>query len=123
MEKRFKKGVTLVEILCAILIFSIAVISFIYVEMHNYKVAIKIENKLDQTLFLDNCYELFSIDPINFKTNLEEAYKGKWVNSIYYPEILTKYEVRHYETDEFIHIFILEEGKVLEEWVRKKVTL
>ena len=123
MEKRFKKGVTLVEILCAILIFSIAVISFIYVEMQNYKIAKEIENKLDQTLFLDNCYELFSIDPINFKDNLKDAYKGKWVNSIYYPEILTKYEVRHYETNGYIHIFILEEGKVLEEWIRKKVTL
>ena len=122
MVKKFKKGLSLVEVLFAIIIFSCSIFSFIYIEIHNLNLATKIEYKIDQTLFLDNCYELFSIDPINFKSNLQGAYKGKWVDSIYYPEIFKQYEVRHYETDEFIHIFILEEGIVLEEWVRKKVT-
>lgn len=121
MRKKLNKGFTLLEVLISIVLFSIVIGLFIFVETTNYKDIKQHEMDLDQTIFLDNCYQLFSIDPINFKCNLQEAYKGKWDNFIYYPEILTNLEVRHYDNEEFIHVFILYDGKVLEEWVRQKV--
>lgn len=124
MEKRrYKKGITLIEVIIAVTLFSIIFLSNFFITTKLFEMTKDNEELLEQSLFLEQCYDLFTIDPINFKTNLIDAYGGSWENEVYSPIIYNGIEIKHYEAEEFIHIFILKDDEVKEEWVRKKVTL
>ena len=124
MEKRlYKKGITLIEVIIALLLFGIIFFSNFFITTKLFEMTKNNEQLLEQSLFLEQCYDLFTVDPINFKSNLSEAYGGAWENETYSPKNYINLEIKHYETEEFIHIFILSDGEVKEEWVRKKVTL
>ena len=124
MEKRlYKKGITLIEVIIAVLLFSILFLSNFFITTKLFEMTKDYEEFLEQSLFLEQCYDLFTVDPIKFKTNLRDAYGGTWENETYFPIDNIDIKIKHYETEEFIHIFILCYEEVKEEWVRKKVTL
>lgn len=124
MEKRlYKKGITLIEVIIAVLLFSILFLSNFFITTKLFEMTKDNEELLEQSLFLEQCYDLFTVDPINFKTNLSDAYGGTWENETYFSIDNVDIKIKHYETEEFIHIFILCNEEVKEEWVRKKVTL
>lgn len=124
MEKRrYKKGITLIEVIIAVALFSIIFLSNFFITTKLFEMTKDNEELLEQSLFLEQCYDLFTVDPINFKANLSDAYGGSWENEVYSPIIYYGIKIKHYETEEFIHIFILNDDEVKEEWVRKKVTL
>ena len=74
-KKLYKKGITLIEVIIAVLLFSILFLSNFFITTKLFEMTKDNEELLEQSLFLEQCYDLFTVDPINFKTNLKRTIK------------------------------------------------
>lgn len=122
MEKiRFKRGITLIEVIVSmmlILILSIA-ISFIIPRM--YSGASESKETLDENIFIENSYKMFTSDPYNFKENIDEVYSISLLNNAFTPTMFENIELLFYEDDTSISVIVKYKNNEVEKWVRKKV--
>lgn len=118
LNRKYKSGFSILEVLVSISLFGIAIISSYYMVS---KILVNEKNNnyiVEETLFIKNTYLLFSADPIRFKENISVAYGVSWIeDSCEKNNIVLKY----YENDIYICVYIIKEGENIEEWVRKKV--
>ncbi len=123
MQKvKYKKGVTLVELLICTSILSILITS-IYYFCYFYQINnIKKEQAINNLIIINECYELFSSNPASFKTNLLNYYGGKWEKDEYYFEKNQELMFKAIEDEEGLKIEIYKKGVLIEVWHRKKVT-
>lgn len=122
-KKQIKSGFTLIEVITGVFIFSIIFFLVVFITSRLYLVNKSNEEMLEQTIFLEECYELFKIDPVNFKNNLNEYYDGNWIDDCYELEGLANVVLKFNETIEFIEVVIIINDEVEEQWIRKKVIL
>ena len=121
MEKRnYKKGITLFEILISILIIGIISLGSYYIISRIHQINSLNDSLVDETMIIQNTYELFKDDPSNFKENIEIAYKGTWDNDIYLIEKNPIIRFKITENMEFIILKVIKDDEVIEIWKRKK---
>ena len=83
LKRKSKYGFTLFELLMAVIMFGIVTIGFYFIYVKNLIMVKETKIILDEVIYINNCYNLFVSDPINFTTNLEELYFGKWENNFF----------------------------------------
>ena len=121
LKRKYKQGYSLIEVLISTIVFGIIVFSSYFIIIRLYDMKKQNEILYNETLFLQNCYEIFNTDPVNFRKNLSLGYKGDWIDNTYYKDEVTGYEIIYHINQEEYIIEIQKEGEVKEKWVRKKV--
>lgn len=120
-RRNYKNGLTLIEILVSILIVSIISLSSYYIVSRIYQINIVNDLLIDETLVIQNSYDIFYSDPTKFKKNLEMAYPGTWEDDTYVlkQNIDVKFKIE--EGKKFIRVKIIKHEEEIEVWERKKV--
>lgn len=122
-KRKSKYGFTLFELLIAVVIFAIVTIGFYFIYVRNVIMVNDFKIMLDETLYINNCYNLFVSDPINFTTNIEELYFGKWENDSFINDNVKHIKLNYEEDNYNIKVTMIKNDKDIETWIVKKVML
>ena len=115
---KFKKGITLIEVLISMLLIFIVIFSFTFVMPKIYSFTKEQVISSEENIFIDNSYQIFSSNPIDFKKNLNALYNTSWIDdNFYYHNIILKFE----EDENLISVVVVYNGRDIEKWKRKKV--
>lgn len=118
---KFKRGLTLIEVLTCISIFSFFLIG-IYFCLTIYFSVISNNNKtIKHETIIFELYNLFQISPSNFKNDINLYFDGKWIDNYYYIDHCDEIIVFYEETDYEIIVKIIKEERCLEQWTRIKM--
>lgn len=120
-NSKLKNGVTIIEVLTSISIFSFFFIG-IYFCLSIYFSTITNNNKIikKETIIFE-LYNLFQISPSNFKDDINLYFDGKWIENYYYIENCEDVVVFYEETEYEITVKIMKEERYLEQWTRIKM--
>lgn len=115
MQKvKYKRGITLVELMIGSFIFSVLVIGIYFFgafyQINNLKKARAINN----TIVINECYELFTNSPIDFRECIVKYYGSEWDNNDYYFEMNQELSLKIIEDNKGIKIEVYEKGKLTE---------
>ena len=102
LKRKSKYGFTLFELLMAVIMFGIVTIGFYFIYVKNLIMVKETKIILDEVIYINNCYNLFVSDPINFTTNLKLTYEED------------VYEIK---------ITMIKNDEDIETWIVKKVML
>lgn len=119
-RRKFKNGFTLIEILVAVFILGCVFGTTYFMILRMYEINTKNKEQLDEEIFLNNTYNMFISDPINFEENLKLAYTVELFDDMYKISNLKEIMVNVIENEEYIFVYIIKEKEVIEEWIRKK---
>lgn len=119
-KRKFKNGFTLIEILVAVFILGCVFGTIYFMILRMYEINTKNKERLDEEIFLNNTYNMFISDPINFEENLKLAYTVELFDDMYKISNLKEIMVNVIENEEYIFVYIIKEKEVIEEWIRKK---
>ena len=123
MEKiKFKKGVTLIEVIISMFLLFTIVMSFTFIIPKLNSSMYKSKQILTETVFLENSYKLFTSDPYNFKNNLFNEYNISLVENGVTNTMFQTIDIHFYESDLVIGVKIYYNKEEIERWERKKVT-
>ena len=105
MEKRkYKKGLTLIEILISIFMLGIITTFSYYVICRISEINYNNEKILVEVETIKKSYELFSVDPNNFKENIKIACLGYWEEDHYCFYDINEYNLKYKEDEKAIYI-------------------
>lgn len=122
MEKiRFKKGVTIIEVLVSMMLIFILLLGCTFLLPKINLIITNNEENFKESIFIDNVYKLFSVDPSEFKTNMHEIYNVDWNGNHLVLNNNSQFEVTYYEDESRIIVEIILNSEVIEKWERKKV--
>lgn len=123
LKRKSKYGFTLFELLMAVIMFGIVTIGFYFIYVKNLIMVKETKIILDEVIYINNCYNLFVSDPINFTTNLEELYFGKWENNFFINDNVENIKLTYEEDVYEIKITMIKNDEDIETWIVKKVML
>ena len=123
LKRKSKYGFTLFELLMAVIMFGIVTIGFYFIYVKNLIMVKETKIILDEVIYINNCYNLFVSDPINFTTNLEELYFGKWENNFFINDNVENIKLTYEEDVYEIKITMIKNDEDIETWKVKKVML
>ena len=123
LKRKSKYGFTLFELLMAVVMFGIVTVSFYFIYVKNLIMVKETKIMLDEVIYINNCYNLFVNDPVNFTTNLEELYFGKWDNNFFINDNFENIKLTYEEDGYIIKITMIKNDEDIETWVAKKVML
>lgn len=122
MEKiKFKKGVTLIEVIISIFLLFSLIMSFCFVIPKLNSSVYKNKDILTENMFLENSYKIFTSDPYNFKTNLRNIYDIYLIENEITNTMFQTIDISYYENNLVIGVKIFYNSEEIERWERKKV--
>lgn len=114
-----KSGFTLFELLIALSIFSFCIVGSYFVYSKNVNVIIKNEEKIDEIIYINNCYDLFLSNPKNFENNILNFYEGYWMENTFICDEFQNVKLILSKQYNYIYIKLFINEKETETWVRK----
>ena len=119
VKNKYNKGITLIEILVSIFILTLITIFSYYIIGRIYEINSKNQELLNETIIIKNTYDLFTVDPNNFKENIEVILNGYWENDIFYYFDLSNLYIKYVNDNYSISIYLYKEKELIEIWERK----
>lgn len=120
LQKNINKyGFTLFELLMALFIFSICIVGSYFIYSKNVNVIIKNEEKINEIVYINNCYDLFISNPNNFENNILNFYEGYWIENTFIIDEFPNVKLILSKKSDYIYIKLFLNEKETETWVRK----
>lgn len=120
LQKNINKyGFTLFELLIALFIFSICIVGSYFIYSKNVNVIIKNEEKINEIVYINNCYDLFISNPNNFENNILNFYEGYWIENTFIIDEFPNVKLILSKKSDYIYIKLFLNEKETETWVRK----
>lgn len=115
---KYKKGFTIFESLIVVTIIGIVSILLCCLTIQNKKMHYQNIQQMENIIFIQNNYELFSANPGNYKENIGKIYNGIWKEKTYEFSEYPDFSVELIENQNIIILNIFYQGGRIETWQR-----